>query len=147
MLRMFLVMGTYFRNMLKYFLSWLPMLVIAVINGAARDLLYKKYTGELLAHQVSTITLLILFGFYVWFIIGKWPPHTSKEAIFMGRSWVVMTLLFEFGFGLMLGNAWEKLLGDYNVFERRIWVLIPVWTAITPLLFFNFCSESKLMRQ
>jgi len=43
--------------MWKYLLSWLPMVLIAVINGTARDLWYKKYVGELKAHQISTITV------------------------------------------------------------------------------------------
>jgi hypothetical protein len=32
---------------LKYFLAWLPMILIAVTNGALRHGIYLKYSGEL----------------------------------------------------------------------------------------------------
>ncbi len=90
--------------MLKYFLCWFPMLMIAVLNGAARDLWYKKYVGELTAHQVSTISLIIFFGIYIHLIIKKFPPVTESNAVFIGIFWLILTLAFEFGFGLLRGN-------------------------------------------
>lgn len=40
---------------LRYSLAWIPMVFIAVLNGAARDLGYGKHLSELRSHQVSTI--------------------------------------------------------------------------------------------
>jgi hypothetical protein len=34
------------------------MLLLAIINGAARDLWYKKFVGDLVAHQLSTLSLI-----------------------------------------------------------------------------------------
>jgi hypothetical protein len=113
------------------------MLIIAVLNGATRDLWYKKYTGELLGHQISTITLIILFGFFIWLVIYKLPPVSGQEAIFTGLLWLMLTLMFEFGFGLFRGNSWSKLLNDYNISKGRIWILIPIWTAIAPYIFYK----------
>ena len=48
--------------MLKYVLAWLPLLLIAVANGALREGLYAGYLGELRAHQVSTLSGVLLFG-------------------------------------------------------------------------------------
>lgn len=113
------------------------MLIIAVVNGAARDLWYKKNTGELLGHQISTISLIILFGFYIYLVIDKLPPDTEKQAMFIGLLWLILTLIFEFGFGLIRGNSWQKLLSDYNIFKGHIWILILIWTTIAPYLFFK----------
>ena len=50
-----------------------------------------------------------------------------------GMSWVVMTLGFEFGSGRLVGKlAWSELLADYDVRAGRIWVLVPLWTAVAP---------------
>ena len=48
-----------------YLFAWFPMLILAILNGILRDLGYKKYIGDLAAHQLSTVSLLILFGVYI----------------------------------------------------------------------------------
>lgn len=121
----------------KYFLCWFPMLLLAIINGVGRDLGYKKYVGELTAHQISTGTLIILFGFYIWFIGNKFPFDSERQAIFIGFFWLILTLIFEFGFGLARGNSLTHLLEDYNILKGRLWVLIPIWITIAPYIFYK----------
>ena len=116
---------------------------LAVLNGAARDLWYKKEVGELAGHQISTITLMIIFGCYIWFIINKFPPNSDKDAIFIGLLWLIFTLIFEFGFGRFQGNSWSKLLEDYNILKGRIWILILIWTTIAPYVFFRIAKTSE----
>ena len=123
--------------MLKYFLFWFPMLLIAVANGALRDLWYKKYTGELTAHQISTITLIIFFALYIGYIIQRFSPSSSTQTVFIGISWMIMTLAFEFGFGRWRGNSWQTILEDYNISKGRIWIFIPLWLAIAPYIFYK----------
>lgn len=113
------------------------MLLIAVINGAARDLWFKDYTGELLGRQISTITLLILFGIYIWFVIKKYPPQSGIQAIAIGMLWLMLTLAFEFGFGLFRGISLTQLFEEYNLLKGKIWILIPIWVAVTPYLFYK----------
>ena len=48
--------------MWKYVLAWIPMVFIAIINGAIREGWYSKHVSELQAHQVSTATGVLLFG-------------------------------------------------------------------------------------
>ena len=123
--------------LLKYFLLWFPMILIAVANGAARDLWYKKFTGELAAHQISTLSLIALFGLYIWAVLKKFPPNSAIQSIQIGLFWLILTLLFEFGFGLLRGNSWIVLLHDYNIFKGRIWILILFWVALAPYLFYK----------
>lgn len=117
------------------------MIVLAVINGTARDLWYKNYTEELAARQISTVTLLLLFAVYIWFVIKRYPPATSEQAITVGILWLVLTLVFEFGMGYMSGKTWPQMLEDYNIVKGRLWVLIPVWVALAPYLFFRILKE------
>ena len=124
--------------MLKYILAWFPMLLLAVLNGTLRDLGYKQYTGDLTAHQISTVTLIILFAFYIGYIIHRFPPSSTTQAILIGTIWVIFTLCFEFGFGRYRGNSWNVLFSDYNILKGRIWILIPVWILIAPYLFYKY---------
>ena len=113
-------------------------LLIAVVNGALREALIKKYTGELRAHQLSTVLLLLFFAFYIGFVLKLFPPTSQAGALFIGLLWLVLTLVFEFGFGRWRGKSWKVLLADYNLAKGRLWVLIPLWVAVAPLFFYGY---------
>lgn len=113
------------------------MLLIAIANGSARDLWYKKYLGELRAHQLSTVSFLILLAIYIAFIIKRFPPSSGLWALGIGLLWVALTLLFEFGFGLLRGNSFKHLLADYNIGKGRLWILIPAWLLLAPYIFYR----------
>jgi hypothetical protein len=112
------------------------MVVIAVINGALRDLWYGKRIGELWAHQISTATAMLFLGVYIWIAIRIWPPTSTRHAAMIGVLWLVLTLAFEFLFGhYVAGHPWQRLLRDYNLLAGRVWVLVPIWVAVAPYLF------------
>ena len=50
---------------LLYLLAWIPMVFIAIFNGIIREATYGKSLTELQAHQVSTLTGVLLFGSYI----------------------------------------------------------------------------------
>jgi len=122
--------------MLPYFLAWFPMLLLAVFNGILREVVIKKYTNDFAAHQLSTLTLLLLFAVYIGFVIAKFSPSSSLQAVFIGMLWVALTLLFEFGFGRYRGNSWTTLLAEYNLLKGRLWALVPLWVLMAPYLFY-----------
>lgn len=122
--------------MLTYILLWFPMLVIAIINGVIREFVFKKFLGDLAAHQLSTLSLILFFAIYIRFVIMRFPPPSASMALLIGLVWVLMTLCFEFGFGRFRGNSWDTLLQDYNLARGRLWVLIPLWVLVAPYLFF-----------
>lgn len=122
----------------RYILLWFPLLLIAMANGALRDLTYKAYLGELSAHQVSTVIGIILFGIFGWLVPLKWKPATIKEAIAAGLLWLSMTVAFEFlFFHYVMGHPWSILLESYNIPGGRVWVLVLAWVAILPYLMFR----------
>jgi len=124
--------------MVRYILAWFPMLVIAVLNGAARDFFYKAKLGELRAHQVSTLTAMILFTVYVYLVDLLWPFLSGSQAIVVGIIWVLMTIVFEFGFGHYVAkHSWEKLLTDYNILKGRVWGLFLVYLLFLPLMVYS----------
>jgi hypothetical protein len=124
--------------MWKYALAWLPMVAIAIANGALRDLWYGKRMSELSAHQLSTAIGFVLLGVYMWAVVRLWPPASSEQAWVVGALWLVLTLAFEFLFGRYVAHhSWQRLFHDYNVLAGRVWVLIPLWVAVAPYLLFR----------
>lgn len=81
--------------MIWYVLAWLPMLVIAIANGAFRQLIFAKVMPEVHAHQLSTVTGSVLIGVFIWFVIGTWPPSSAGQAPLIGVIWLVLTVGFE----------------------------------------------------
>jgi hypothetical protein len=124
--------------MLKYVLAWLLLVMIAMVNGALREGLYGKYLGELRAHQVSTVSGVLLFGVFIWALVRFRRPESSKQAITIGLIWLGLTVAFEFIFmHYVAGRSWDVLLHDYNIFAGRVWVVVLVWVTVAPYVFYR----------
>jgi hypothetical protein len=122
----------------KYLLAWLAMPVIGIFNGVIRELTYGKYLGELLAHQISTLTGIVLFGIYVYFLSKNWMVETAGQAVVIGLVWLCLTVAFEFLFGhYVMKHSWQKLLRDYNIQKGRLWLLVLVWITIAPYVMYK----------
>ncbi|BAP55759.1 hypothetical protein THII_1462 [Thioploca ingrica] len=123
--------------MWKYVLAWIPMVFIAIANGALREVWYKKHCSELRAHQLSTVSGILLLGIYMWVIIRVWQPTSAKHALSIGLMWLTLTVAFEFLFGYYVrGLPLNSLLHDYNLLAGRVWILVLVWVTLAPYLFF-----------
>jgi len=100
-----------------------------------REFVYKDYVGELTAHQISTITGVILIGFYIRIIWRYLKIYSKKQAIQTGLLWLLLTIVFEFGFGyFVMGHPFSKLISDYNIFEGRVWALFLLWLVLAPYI-------------
>ena len=129
--------------LLRYALAWFGMMVLAIVNGGLRAKLYAPHTGELAAHQLSTMILLALFAGYFWLLTTYWPIASSRQAWMIGLMWLVMTLLFEIGLGRwVLGHPWNRVLREYNLLAGRVWLLVPLWTLVGPRMFFR-CRQER----
>lgn len=72
--------------MLKALGAWLLMLLLAIANGAARDLCYGQYLGELTAHQLSTIIAAVLLGGVMRAYVRRYPPPRGPPHCCWGFS-------------------------------------------------------------
>lgn len=117
----------------RYLAFWLILAVVAIANGGLRQAGYGRHLSELAAHQLSTVTGILLTGGVVWILNRFWPIRSAKEAWIIGTGWFVLTVMFEFGFGhYVAGHSWSRLLADYNLLEGRVWSLFLIWIAVLP---------------
>ena len=119
---------------------WVVLLFLAILNAGIRNSVYKPVVGDLFAHQISSVIFIaVIFG--ATYVLLKIPGinYVTMDLILIGVIWVSMTVIFEFGFGhYVMGNTWEKLLGDYNILEGRIWSLVLVANAVAPVIVSKF---------
>lgn len=118
--------------------TWFVMLLVSIANGAARDFTYGKQMSELAAHQLSTLTGVLLLGAVIYAFVRFFPPSSGQEAIAIGLFWMALTMAFEFlFFHFVGGHSWAQLLANYNIFEGRVWVVVLGWVAVAPYVFFR----------
>ena len=118
----------------RWLVAWVGASVLGVTNGTLRELAYKDEVGERAAGQISTGTLIAILTLYFWALDRRWPILTNRSALTIGAAWVVMTIVFEFGFGHYVdGDSWSELLENYNVAAGSLWILVVVWIGLGPL--------------
>lgn len=116
--------------------AWLVFMVLAIVNGIAREKVYKPAVGDLTAHQISTVIFVSLIFVVTYLILqASGLQLTDLAALVMGSIWLITTILFEFLAGhYVFKNPWEKLLADYNILKGRIWILVLLATFLAPYI-------------
>ena len=70
----------------------------------------------------------------IW-VVTPWvaPSLDARTLLGLGLSWMMATVLFEFGFGhYVAGHTWSRLFADYNVAAGRVWILVLLTILVTP---------------
>lgn len=125
-------------NLGKYLTAWFVMLLVSVANGTVRDFTYGGYMDELTAHQLSTVSEIVLLGIVIRGFVRRHPPASGPQAMAVGLLWTALTVAFEFlFFHYAAGHSWQELLANYNVAAGRLWVFVPLWIAAAPYIFFR----------
>ncbi|MFH1914939.1 MAG: hypothetical protein ABIK45_11780 [Pseudomonadota bacterium] len=137
-------------TLLVYALAWLPMLGLAVLNGVIRETVYGPYLPELAAHQVSSLTAVLLFAGYALWLGRVRPLASGLQAVLAGAVWLGLTVAFEFFMVVVLqGRPLADALGDYDLASGRVWVLVLAVVAVLPWMTHRFGTgrrERPLMR-
>ncbi|MCF8369545.1 MAG: hypothetical protein K9G76_10920 [Bacteroidales bacterium] len=125
--------------LLFYTLSWFGLMAIAILNGMFRVMTYGRFMPEIRGHQLSTLTGIALTGFFVWKFNLYYPITSIRESWLIGLIWLVMTILFEFGFGhYVMHRSWEFLLRDYRLDKGRIWSIFLIWILLAPYIIHHY---------
>ncbi len=110
------------------------MAFVAIGNGFFRNVIYQNKIPELLAHQISTIILIILDGIVIFFWIRN-KKYTNYQLLLVGVFLFILTIVFEFIFGhFVVGHSLIRLLHDYNILEGRIWFLFLLFIFFFPYI-------------
>jgi hypothetical protein len=122
----------------RYVILWLGLVLLAILNGLMREKVFRRYLGELKAHQASTFSFILLIGVYVWVFSNIWPLKSLNQALLIGGIWLFLTVIFEFIFGhYAMKKRWQTLFADYNIGKGRTWILVLLWTLFAPVAFFQ----------
>ncbi|MES2627056.1 MAG: hypothetical protein V4628_17345 [Pseudomonadota bacterium] len=124
-----------FEIAVKALAVWFGILMLAVVNGALREVVLipalGKPTGFILSGVLlSGLILVVTYFALPWF---ERAPLASYAAI--GLGWLCLTLVFEFAFGrLVQGKSWSVLLDAYTFKDGNIWSIVLFVTTIAPYI-------------
>jgi hypothetical protein len=114
---------------------WSAILVLAVLNGALREKFLLPVLGSELGFSLSgvvlaAVILLLTYLFLPWIRVTH-----GAGLLYLGIFWVILTLAFEFSFGMLLqGKSWHELLQAYTLSNGNIWPLVLFITGAAPCL-------------
>ncbi len=120
---------------LRILITWLLFLPVPVINGILREKWYKALVGETAAHQIGTLVVSLFFVLYAYVALkDKIHGLSNTQLLFVGSFWLILTLIFEFGLGLVGGRSWSYMLADYKIWEGRIWPVVLIVVFLSPFM-------------
>ena len=123
------------RILQKAVIVWIGMLVLAMLNGIARDMLLTPAFGISIAQPASGIILCVLIFAVSYFSLAFIGATRVREYLTVGLFWVCLTLVFEYLFAhYVLGMSWQQVNQIFNILQGNLFSLALLVTAIGPLL-------------
>ena len=115
--------------------AWLLILVLAMLNGGFREAVLLPSLGKPAALVLSG-ALLSACVVIVAMVLANWLKlDGSARSLAVGSLWLLLTLVFEFGFGrLAQGRSWPEMLEAYSFKDGNIWPLVLALTFLAPLV-------------
>lgn len=117
---------------------WFVLLLTAIVNAALREKVLKPLFEPALgkwAHQLSVFTALILmFAMTMVFLRMQSAPYDAGDLWIVGMTWCMMTVIFEFGFGMARGMRFRELVAMYHFWKGELWLFLVLGLIALPTL-------------
>ena len=118
----------------KSLFIWLAIIPLAILNGALREKVINPLIGEKYGLPLSSISLCCIIFVLCWFCIPLIGKGTAKTYWLIGLWWVILTVLFETGLGLLIGSTFAELVTAYDITTGNLWLSCVLFTGIAPRL-------------
>lgn len=127
-------------SFLKIIGSWLIILVFAVINGGLRESFFIPALGNPLALILSALLLSLAIVLVAFIFLS---PLNAASSLAIGFFWLLLTLIFEFGFGFIQGKSWAVMLDAYTFKDGNLWPLVLLVVLFSPYLVFSLKNKRE----
>ena len=114
---------------------WLSILLLAVLNGGFREAVLFPRLGNPYAQLISGVLLIGCIVVVSYLLVPRLRAQSQRQLTGIGVLWLTLTLVFEFGLGLLIqGKSWRELLAAYAFHSGNIWPIVLLVTVVAPLL-------------
>ncbi len=122
-------------TLLKGLGMWLILVVVAIFNGALREMVLMPHMGIEVALPLSGVFLSISVFLVTFFLIPFIGKKEGYVYLSIGLLWVVLTLAFEFLFGhYVAGRPWSEIVQVLNIRKGDLFIVVLIVSAISPWL-------------
>ena len=128
----------------KILLIWFCIIPAAILNGGFRNYILDKYLPTTIALALSGIILSGLILLITALLLPRARNLSKKDCIITGLIWMILTVCFEFYFGLSSGAGWHELLQAYNPLSGNLWILVVLSTLFAPICVFRKIINKKM---
>ncbi|MDN7127727.1 hypothetical protein J6J08_10080 [Pseudidiomarina sp. 1APR75-33.1] len=122
------------RIALKVLMVWAGILVLAIANGLLRESVLLPTFGTPAALVLSGLILSGLILVVAYLSLPWLQVNSNAQLFLVGISWLALTLVFEFSFGLWQGKSWPELLEAYSFKDGNIWLVVLLITTLSPYI-------------
>jgi hypothetical protein len=128
-------------RMLRAFVVWVLIAVLAVSSAFVREMVLVPLLGPVAGMTAGGLLVCAMILLVTW-LTRSWLGATRRaELLLIGGIWLVLTLIFEFGMGILSGKPWEEILAPYTFTDGNIWPMVLLVTATAPLVIARFSTE------
>ena len=124
-------------NVIRSLLVWLCFIPVAILNGGLRQYVLVRWFDEVGANALSGVLLSLFILLITWLLLPRIVWYNQKESFRIGIVWMLLTIGFEFTFGLTGGISFRELFSGYNPMSGNLWLLVVVTTFGAPRLVSN----------
>lgn len=118
---------------LKMVLWWLVILVLAILNGTVREKLLIPSLGSFAALLISGLLLAVFIVLVAYIAVPGFASLSAPGYWAIGLCWLIMTVIFEFSFGLMIQHKKvTELMQAYTFKGGNIWPVVLMCVAVAP---------------
>jgi hypothetical protein len=114
---------------------WLIIMCAEFIHGILRTVLLVPYVGDFQSRQIAVFSGSILILIIACLFVRWMRTDTFRALASIGFVWLVLTLLFELGFGrFILHLPWHRLLEDYDIARGGLLLFGMIFLTLSPLI-------------
>jgi len=117
---------------------WFTYTAVDLLYGILRRLFVAPALGEYNGHIINVAILIgLIVGLTYLFVNSLRIQYYKKtDFLFIGMSWLVLSVLTKFGYSRYLGeSSWEQLIIEIDISKGRLWALVLLAELIVPLIF------------
>ena len=125
--------GDYLKKYLKAFGIWLLFTPLGILNGGLRIYITEPLLGRA-AMPLSGIILSIAIFALSYFLIPKIGKCETKEYIFIGVAWAVLTNIFDMVITIIENRPMSDFFKMYDITTGNLWLIVVLVTLISPVM-------------
>jgi len=111
---------------------WFLIIPVAFLNGWLRETLLLRFFAPSMALSLSGILLTLFILALTWMAIPCFGPLNTRQYLYIGAGWLVLSILFESGLGLVAGKTLEEIGRAYDIRSGNLWCVVLAATAASP---------------